>query len=120
MIKETRRKIFFTARTPDAWTHRAVLETADGVEKELGTCALIDQQNAFVRGVKIEVGNHYTWPWLPGLARDIAPLPDTFVYIEGAFRPNSERLLALLAGTQLYQTPLAGRYTARSNLPSPS
>ena len=99
--------IAMQARTRDAWTHRAVQETADGVDHELENCATMERQNAFLRGKKIEGDNYYLWPWPARVARTIEPLPDTFVAIDGAFRPNAERILALLAGTQLYRTPLA-------------
>jgi hypothetical protein len=99
--------IAMQARTRDAWTHRAVQETADGVDHELENCATMERQNAFLRGKKIEGDNYYVWPWPARLARTIEPLPETFVAIDGTFRPNAERILALLAGTQLYRTPLA-------------
>jgi hypothetical protein len=100
--------IFLTARTGDAWTHRAVQDTGDAVDRELETCATIERQNGFLRGKRLEGENYYRWPWPARLACMTEPLPDTFVPIDGAFRPNSERILALLAGTQLYHTPLAG------------
>ncbi len=99
--------IFFNARTDNAWTHRAILDTADGVDAELEVCAVIDKQNGFLRGKRIDEGGHYEWPWSSRLSRLVEPLPDTFVYIDGSFRPNSARILSLLAGTQLYQTPFA-------------
>jgi hypothetical protein len=99
--------IFLTARTGDAWTHRAVQDTADAVDFELETCATIERKNGFLRGKRLEGEDYYRWPWPARLASMIEPLPDTFVPIDGTFRPNSERILALLAGTQLYHTPLA-------------
>ena len=99
--------IFLNARTDNAWTHRAILETADAVDAELETCAVIDKQNGFLRGKRLEQGGHYRWPWPSRVTRLIEPLPDTFAYIDGSFRPNSRRILSLLAGTQLYKTPFA-------------
>jgi hypothetical protein len=98
--------IAMQARTRDAWTHRAVQDTANGVDDELENCATMERTNAFLQGKKID-GDYYQWPWPARLARTIEPMPDTFVEIDGAFRPNAERILALLAGTQLYRTPLA-------------
>jgi len=37
----------------------------------------------------------------------VRPYKDAYVYIEGSFRPNTEKLLELLAGTALYEEPLA-------------
>jgi hypothetical protein len=99
--------IAMQARTRDPWTHRAVQETADAVDHELENCATIERQNAFLRGRKVEGDEVYIWRWPARLARTIEPMPDTFVPIDGTFRPNAERILALLAGTRLYRTPLA-------------
>ena len=99
--------ITMTARTKNAWTHRAVLVTAEDVDRELRTCATIERQNGFSKGVKLDLANHYKWPWVNVLARDIKPLGNTFEYIDGTFRPNTKRILSLLGGTELYGTPLA-------------
>jgi hypothetical protein len=99
--------IFFNARTDNAWTHKAILDTADAVDTELEVCAVIERQNGFLRGRRIGEGTHYRWPWSSRLSRIVEPLPDTFVYIDGSFRPDSQRVLSLLAGTQLYGTRFA-------------
>jgi hypothetical protein len=100
-------KALLTARTNDAWTHRAVLDTAEAIDSELQICAVINDQRAFARGIQLDTIDHYIWPWPRQLARDIAPQPNSFVYIDGAFRPDAKRVISLLAGTQLYQSPLA-------------
>ena len=38
----------------------------------------------------------------PVVYRDIRPRDDSYVYIDGAFRPNTEKLLELLGGEELY------------------
>ena len=98
--------VLITARTSDAWTHRAVLDTSDQVDSELQTCATINDQGGFARGVKLDSADYYIWSWPRRAARDISPIPGTFEYIDGAFRPDSKRVLGLLAGTRLYETPL--------------
>jgi hypothetical protein len=99
--------LILTARTASARTHRAVLETATQIDVELETCAAIERQSGFLRGMRPEQATHYVWPWPQRLARDVRPLPHTFEYIEGAFRPSPERLISLLAGTRLYHSKLA-------------
>ena len=96
------RSMIITARTKSAWIHKAVLDTADDVDRELRNCNVIDAQNGFLRGVRLDGVNHYNWPWPSIVSRDIKPMPNTFEYIEGAFRPNRRKLLSLLTGTRLY------------------
>ena len=106
-INHESRNLLFTARTRNAWVHKAVIETADAVDVELQNCAAIEQQGGFARGVKLDPKRSYHWPWPTKMARDIKPVDDTFVYVNGAFRPEPHRVIALLAGTRLYGTPLA-------------
>ncbi len=99
--------LIFTARTKNAWLHKAVTETADMVDAELQNCAAIEQQNGYRRGIKLDGAENYRWPWPMRLARDIRPEEDTFVYIDGAFRPEPRRIVELLGGTRLYGNPFA-------------
>ncbi|MBI5314003.1 MAG: ATP-binding protein [Methylocystis sp.] len=99
--------LVFTARTKNAWLHKAVIETADMVDAELQNCAAIEQQNGYTRGIKLDGADNYRWPWPMRLVRDIRPEEDTFVYIDGAFRPEPRRIVELLGGTRLYDTPFA-------------
>jgi hypothetical protein len=100
------RKILITARTSDAWTHRAVIQTADDIDHELQTCAVLNDQGEFLRGVRLDGADYYDWPWPRNVARDILPRPNSFEYIDGAFRPDAQRIISLLAGTELYHSPL--------------
>lgn len=99
--------LVFTARTKNAWLHKAVIETADMVDAELQNCAAIEQQNGYMRGIKLDEADNYRWPWPMRLVRDIRPEEDTFVYIDGAFRPEPRRIVELLGGTRLYGNPFA-------------
>lgn len=106
-VDESGSDIVISARTKDAWTHKAVLDTAEYVDIELGNCAQIDRAGAFARGVKPGSIDHYRWPWPPKTTKDIKPIAHTFEYIEGAFRPHMSRIISLLGGTELYRSPLA-------------
>jgi len=105
-LNEHKREILITARTRDAWGHRAVLETIDGVDFELQTCAAINDQGGFFKGVQLDGADHYKWIWPRRVATDVTPQRSSFVYIDGAFRPDAGRVLSLLTGTRLYHTPL--------------
>jgi hypothetical protein len=106
-VEKDSSNIIITARTKDAWMHRAILDTADSVDAELQNCTAIEKQNGFVHGVKLDSITYYRWPWPPQSSRDIKPQNNTFEYIEGAFRPDTRRVISLLAGTRLYDSPLA-------------
>jgi hypothetical protein len=107
-LEPTSGKILFSARTPSAAIHKAVLMTADWVDQELATCSTLEQEGAFRQGTIPEAARtNYTWPWAARLTSDIREREGGFVYIEGAFRPDSGRILSLLSGTALYGSPLA-------------
>ena len=100
-------EILVSARTTTAWIHRAILDTTDAVDFELQTCAAINDQGGFTRGVKLDDASHYVWAWSRACARDISPRPNSFIYIDGVFRPDAQRMISLMTGTRLYRTPLA-------------
>jgi hypothetical protein len=83
-----------------------VLQTVETINTELEICAAMSDRGEFSRGIRLEEKNYYRWPWPRSVATDIKPLANSFEYIDGAFRPDTRRLLALLAGTRLYRTPL--------------
>lgn len=99
--------LIFSAQTPNALIHKAVLTTADWVNAELALCATLSQENAFTSGVVASSRRAiYVWPWPSRLVADIRELTGAFVYIDGSFRPDTQKVLALLSGTALYQTPI--------------
>jgi hypothetical protein len=106
-IDRTSYKMILTARTKDARTHKAVLETADAVDQELLACAALQNEGAYNSGIILEKDRYYEWPWSSKLTRDIEEASDSFVFIDGSFRPDSQRLLRLFGGRELYGTPLA-------------
>lgn len=49
----------------------------------------------------------HRWDLLSAVHRNISAQEGTYEYIDGAFRPDTKKLLALLSGVNLYGTPLA-------------
>lgn len=99
-------RILFTARPTSAHVHRALLELADAIDYELRLCRRLADEHPFdvtVGGVRLP----YRWTLPLALHRDIRPRGDEYEYLDGTFRPDTERLLTLLSGTQLYGSPLA-------------
>jgi len=95
--------LYFAARTPDAAVHRAVLETADAVNSELATCATLEHEGLFQKGTAARAEkDRYVWRWPSQLRIDVREKDDSFVYIDGGFRPDKVKILELLSGTRLY------------------
>ena len=98
--------ITLTARPPSAPLHRAVVLTADQIDTELGLCRDLADRGSFGNCPGYGALPH-KWPSPATCFRDIAPRDDAYVYIDGDFRPDTDRILALLGGVALYGTPLA-------------
>lgn len=98
----------FYARPRDAATYQALRQMANEIDFELAVCARLAKEGRF-QLAPLRSGNdpRYEWRFEPGLKRDLHPKAGAFEEFEGAFQPNPRRLLSLLAGTQLYDTPLA-------------
>ncbi len=98
-------KIVITARPSTARLHKAIEETASAIDAEMTLCrkAADDSPLGAIPG---EQPLCYPWALPSTVHRDIEPREGTYEYIDGAFRPDTEKLLSLLSGTSLYQTPL--------------
>lgn len=102
------KSILLTARTPSAALHKAVLDVVLSVNHELATCAALEHEGLFkVRRIPAADRERYVWGWPSQVASDISEKDNSFVYIEGAFRPDAKRVLDLLSGVALYGNPLA-------------
>jgi hypothetical protein len=100
-----RKRVVIHARPPDARIHKAVLETARAIESELVLCRQIAERAPFSHCVGMPPLPH-AWSLDDTLSLTFAAdLP--YEYIEGAFRPNTRRILDLLTGRRLYETPFA-------------
>ncbi|HZF09660.1 MAG TPA: hypothetical protein VFE33_12790 [Thermoanaerobaculia bacterium] len=105
-IHQDDRRIAVRARPKSAFLHRAVLDTAAGIEAELRLCRKLDAQKPF-RYLPAHSDLQHAWDLDASLYTDVRPYKDAYVYIEGSFRPNTEKLLELLGGTALYEEPLS-------------
>ncbi|MDA1193523.1 MAG: hypothetical protein O3A46_17740, partial [Candidatus Poribacteria bacterium] len=99
------REFVVSARPPDAMAHRAVLQMVQDIENELHIVWRLKNAQGFECPL---LGREpsYRWNILPDVRRDIKPRNNAYVYIDGAFRPNTDRLLELLSGKALYGSPL--------------
>lgn len=93
------------ARPRTAVAHRALEQLADWIDHELHGIAAFGEKLPPSYKVGRETIRR-EWHIAPSLIRDIQPLPGTYEYIDGAFRPNTSRLLQLLSNEQLYGKPI--------------
>src|SRR6185437_11767230 len=99
----TRDKQAVLAATPkNAPMHRAILAMADDIDTELLLCKRVADETHFEKypGPLPDLPHRCILPYL--VHRQITPVPGTYEYIDGSFRPNTRRLLQLLSGTELY------------------
>ncbi len=98
-------QLHFQARPPDAHVHKAAVQLADWIDHELhGIASLGEGMPVHNPAGKTDILREWHLP--AALTRDIRPADDSYEYIEGAFRPNTARLLQLLSNEQLYGSPL--------------
>jgi hypothetical protein len=100
-------RVVAEARPSSAVVYRAVEETLNAIETELRLCRDLDATTPFtVAPRRVARTLPHRWRLEPIVYRDVRPRDDAFVYIDGAFRPDTQRLLELLAGQELYGNPL--------------
>ena len=97
--------ITFQARPRNARVHKALEQLADWIDHELHGIAAFGESLPDHRKVGSETIRRQ-WHLAPALRRDIRPADGAYEYIEGAFRPNTARLLQLLSNEQLYGKPI--------------
>lgn len=107
-VTVTDRCIRLTAYPRRALIHRAIEITADQIEQELRLCERVAAEKPFsilpFRGIDAP---HYEWTMTPYLHRTITPRNGTYEYIDGSFRPDTDKVLHLLGSEELYAAPIA-------------
>ncbi|KKM67944.1 hypothetical protein LCGC14_1466020, partial [marine sediment metagenome] len=90
------------AEPPNAKIHRAIEISLDEVDQEMSLCWRISTEKHFEKASGFRKDLPHTWDVLPRVHRNIRPKGDVYEYVNGAFRPNTQKLLELLSGVQLY------------------
>jgi len=106
MVQEDNR-LFLSARPPKAYIHRAIEMTADQVDDELRLCRTLADETHFEICPGLTYKLPHRWNLLSSMHRDITSKDETYEYINGAFRPDTKKLLELLSGVELYGNQLA-------------
>lgn len=99
-------RIVVSARPPSAKIHKAIDDMVDAIDTELAMCRTLADEFPLGAVPGLAEPLPYQWTLLSGVHRDITPREGAYEYIDGAFRPDTKKLLSLLSGTSLYQDPL--------------
>ena len=97
----------FFARPRSALIMHALQQMADEIDRELDLCWHLENENRFSLTPLSNAASERRWQFEARLKRDIHPKDGSFEEFDGAFKPNVQRLLGLVSGTQLYGTNLA-------------
>lgn len=103
-LSSDRRRYVFEARPSDATLHQALRLVAADINRELQLCRRLDESHPFQYSVSGPVP--HTWDFPSELTVSIMPRDNAYEFIEGAFRPNTAKLLQILSGTNLYRSEL--------------
>lgn len=86
---------------PRAYIHKAVEETASLIAQELQLCDTLTHSKPLAFSRFHSLAN-YIWDINSFLDVKIHPKDNCYEYIQGSFRPNTQKILDLLGGNQLY------------------
>lgn len=89
------------ARPPNAAIHHAIDSTVQDVERELRVCWRVAQERSLSEYGGAQVLPHH-WHLGATIHKDVYARDSSYHYIDGTFRPNTQKLLALLGGIELY------------------
>ena len=94
-----------SARPASAKIHHAIADMLNDIDVELATCAGLSAELPFDRCKQLKNDLPHRWDLERSVHRDIEPKEGTYEYIDGAFRPNTRKMLELLSGIELYGHP---------------
>ena len=98
-------QFYIFSRPERAYIEKAIWETSDIIQNELQLCNSLKN----IKPLNISRAgniNHYEWILEPIIDKDIHAKENTYVYIQGGFKPNTDKILELLGGNQLYGNPI--------------
>ncbi|HKW98327.1 MAG TPA: hypothetical protein VJN43_11390 [Bryobacteraceae bacterium] len=101
-------RILISATPPTALLYKAIEETVSEIQEELVLCDRLKREHPFdVHPVSGAASLPHRWVIEPSVGQKILEGGGRYEYIQGAFRPNTKKVLELLTGTELYGDYLA-------------
>jgi hypothetical protein len=95
-------RIVISARPRSAQIHKAIETTIRDINAELSLSRRLADETRFQTCPGLAADLPHRWDLLPASHHDIQPRDESYVYIDGAFRPDTQKLLQLLSGVELY------------------
>jgi hypothetical protein len=99
-------RIVVWARPRSARIHKAVETTIQDVDAELSLSRRLAEETRFQTCPGMTTDLPHRWDLSPAVHADIRPRDDSYEYIDGSFRPDTQKLLQLLSGVELYGNEL--------------
>jgi hypothetical protein len=106
-IVQENNRLLVSARPENAQFHHAIETMVNDIDRELQLSRMLADVTHFEKCPGLTNDLPHRWDLVASVHRDIKPEEDTYEYIDGAFRPDTKRLLELLSGVELYGTPFA-------------
>ena len=100
-------RLILSARPTSARLHKAIADTVAQVDAELALVRRLADNHPFDVCPPLANRTAHRWPLPSSCNGNIQPLNGAYEFIDGAFRPDTQRLLGLLSGQALYGTPMA-------------
>jgi hypothetical protein len=99
---EGNNRLVLSARPTNAIIHKAIEDTCDQIDNELRLCRMLAESMPFDACPGLEKKQPHKWMLAHAVHRDVKPRDNTYEYIDGAFRPNTQKILEILSGIELY------------------
>lgn len=106
-ISKQKKQYHLFASPKTALIHKAVKDTVYQIDEELRLCSTVALEKPLKNFPGSSIDLPHKWTILPSLQHTITPYNDRYEFIDGNFRPDTKKLLKLLAGIELYGDKLA-------------
>jgi hypothetical protein len=108
-------RVLISARPNSARIHKAIEDTVAQIDEELAMCRRLAEELPFNLCPFLPQPTAHEWILASTTQARIEPLRNSYEYINGAFRPNTSRILNMLSGVELYGNPFAAVREAVQN-----
>ena len=95
-------RLVMTARPTNARIHKAIEDTCEQIDSELQLCRMLADSTHFEVCPGLQQNLPHKWTLVSAVHRDLEPRDKAYEYIDGAFRPNTQKILEMLSGIELY------------------
>lgn len=98
-------RVVIHATPPNARIHKAIELMIQEIDQELRLCSRLSAETQFNFCPLLSTSLPHRWDMESSSTPKITPKEGAYIYIDGAFRPNTRKLLEMLSGIELYGTP---------------